>query len=151
MSILTIVLLSAGMLLCIAEVFVPKVGLAGILGIALMMVGFSSYYIDGFRLKHIIGLLAIIALVLALFILIELVLEGKGVINNPNRYKFRTYNDNDDLKYLVGRKGKAISNIDLGGTIEIAGKLYYAVSSSGIAKGSVVEVIGVKNNALVVR
>ena len=152
MSILTIALLSAGMLLCIIEVFVPKVGLAGILGIVLMSVGFSSYYIDGFRLKYIISLLAIVAVILALFIMIELILEGKGVINNPNRYKFRTYNDHiEELRALVGRKGKAVTNIDLGGTIEIDGKLYYAISNNGIAQGSIVEVIGVQNNTLVVR
>ncbi len=152
MSILTITLLSAGMLLCIAEIFVPKVGLTGILGIVLLVMGVSSYYIDGFRVKYIIGLLGIMALVLALFIMIELILEGKGVIKNPDRSKFRTYNNpNENLQSLVGRKGKAVTNIDLGGTIEINGKLYYAISNSGIAKGSIVEVIGVKNNALVVR
>lgn len=152
MSILTIVLLSAGLLLCIAEVFVPKIGLTGILGIVLLGVGFSSYYIDGFGVKYIIGLLGIATLILAIFIMIELILEGKGIIKNPDRHKFRTYNaSKQDLQYLVGRKGKAVTNIDLGGTIEINGKLYYAISQSGIAKGSVVEVIGVKNNALVVK
>lgn len=152
MSLLTIVLLSAGMLLCIVEVFVPKVGLAGILGIVLLGLGFSSYHIDGFNFKQTISLLAIVALILALFIMIELILEGKGVIKNPNRYKFRTYNDPiAELRELVGLKGKAITNIDLGGTIEVNGKLYYAISSSGIAQGSIVEVIGVQNNALVVR
>ena len=35
MSLLTIALLGAGILLCIIEVFVPKVGLSGILGIVL--------------------------------------------------------------------------------------------------------------------
>ena len=152
MSLLTIALLSAGMLLCIVEVYVPKVGLTGILGIVLLGVGFSSYYIDGFKLKHMISLLAIVALVLALFIMIELILESKGIIKNPDRYKFRTYSDpTDELRDMVGKKGKAVTNIDLGGTIEINGKLYYAISYSGIAQGSIVEVIGVQNNALVVR
>ena len=101
MTLLTIVLLSAGVLLCIIEVFVPKVGLTGLLGVVLMTVGFSSYYIDGFRLKHIISLLAIIALVLALFIMIELILESKGIIKNPDRYKFRTYNDSNAILHKL--------------------------------------------------
>ena len=151
-SLLTAVLLIMGMLLCVVEVFVPKVGFTGLFGVVLLGSGFSSYYIDGFRLKHIISLLAIITLALALFIMIELILEGKGVIKNPNRYKFRTYsNSNDGLSDLVGKQGKAITNIDLGGTVEINGKLYYAVSNNGIAQGSIVEVIGVQNNALVVK
>lgn len=151
MSLLTIALIGAGLLLCIIEVFVPKVGLTGLLGIVLMGVGFSSYYIDGFKLSQMISLLAIIALVLALFIMIELILESKGVIKNPNRYKIRTYNPTEQLNNLIGKKGKAITNIDLGGTIEINGKLYYAISSSGIARDSIVEVVGVQNNTLLVR
>jgi len=152
MSLLTIALLGAGILLCIVEVFVPKVGLTGLLGMLLIASGLSSYYIDGFKLKQIVGILSIIALVLAIFICIELVLESKGIIKNPNRYKFRTYNESSaSLNDLVGYFGKAVTNIDLGGTIEINGTLYYAVSSSYIAKGSVVQVIGVQNNALVVK
>ena len=152
MSILTIALLGAGMLLCIIEVFVPKVGLVGILGMMLLGVGFSSYYIDGARVKYIIGLLAIITLMLAIFIIIELILESKGIIKNQDRYKFRTYNNSmNELKSLIGHKGKAVTNIDLGGTIEINGKLYYAISGSSIAKDSTIEVVGIKNNALVVK
>ena len=66
MTILTIALLSAGVLLCIVEVFVPKVGLTGILGLALMVLGFSSYYIDGFKFHQIISLITIITFVLFL-------------------------------------------------------------------------------------
>lgn len=152
MSILTIALLGAGLLLCLVEVFVPKVGLTGLLGIVLLTLGFSSYYIDGFKLKHIISLLAILTLILALFIMIELILEGKGIIKNPDRYKFRTYNDPvKELKTLMGKTGKAMTNIDMGGTVEIEGKLYYAISYNVIKKGSIIEVIQIQNNALVVR
>lgn len=152
MSILTIALLGAGVLLCIIEVFVPKFGISGVLGIALVVTGMSSYYLDGFKVKQIVGMLSIITLELAIFIFIELVLEGKGVIHNPNRYKFRTYNQpNSNLNGLVGRMGKTITNIDLGGTIEIDGNLYYAISNTPIAMGAFVQVIGVQNNALVVK
>ena len=152
MSWLTIALLSAGVLLCVIEVFVPKVGLTGILGIVLLVTGMSSYYIDGFDIKQMVIMLSIIALVLALFIFIELILEAKGVIHNPNRHKLRTYNDtNDKLRALVGNIAKAVTNIDLGGTVEIDGNLYYAISNTKIVAGSVVQVIGVQNNALVVK
>ncbi len=152
MSGLTIALLTAGVMLCIVEVFVPKVGLAGLLGVALTACGLSSYYIDGFKGKQVISLLSIIAFVLAIFIIIELILENKGIIKNPDRYKFRTYQDPvDDLKGLIGKMGKAVTNIDLGGTIEVEGKLYYAISDNALAKGSIVEIIGVKNNSLIVR
>ena len=152
MSWLTIALLGAGVLLCVIEVFVPKVGLSGILGIVLIGTGMSSYYLDGFKFKQLITLITIVALVLAVFIFIELILEGKGVIKNPDRYKFRTYNDqNTQLQNLVGCVGKAITNIDLGGTVEINGNLHYAISNTKIADGSTVQVIGVQNNALVVK
>ena len=152
MSILTIALLGAGVLLCIIEVFVPKVGLSGLLGIALVITGMSSYYMDGFKVKQIVGLLSIITFVLAIFIFIELLLEAKGVIHNPNRYKFRTYNDdNQKLNDLVGSYGKAVTNIDLGGTVEINGKLYYAISQTPIKSGVFVQVVGVQNNTLLVK
>ena len=151
MSLLTMVLLGAGILLCVIEVFVPKVGRTGVLGIALLACGLSSYHLDGFKFKQLIGMLSIIALVLALFIMIELVLEGKGVIRNPNRHKFRTYNTKPTLNDLVGKYGKAITNIDLGGTIEIDGHLHYAISDVRISAGRLVQIIGVQNNALVVK
>ncbi|MFQ6724350.1 MAG: NfeD family protein [Clostridia bacterium] len=150
MSLLTIVLLSAGMLLTIAEVFMPKIGVTGILGISLLAFGISSYYIDGFKLKQIITIVSIIALILAVFIIIEVVLENKGIIKNPNRYQFRTYYSTNDLNELVGKTGKALTNIDLGGTIDIDGQLYYATSTSTIEKDSFVEVVGVQNNTLIV-
>jgi len=150
MSVLTAVLLGAGMLLCIIEVFVPKIGLAGLLGIALLGSGFSSYYIDGFKLKQIVSLLSIIALVLALFIMIELILESKGIIKNPNRYKFRNPALTTSPSELLGKIGKAYTNIDMGGTIDVDGKLHYAISNEYIAQGSLVEVVGVQGTSLVV-
>ena len=83
MSILTIALLSAGVLLCVIEVFVPKVGLSGLLGISLVVTGMSSYYLDGFKVKQMVGLLSIIALVLAIFIFVELLLEAKKQTGLP--------------------------------------------------------------------
>lgn len=152
MSLLTAVLLAAGVLLCIIEAFVPKIGLTGLLGVCLLGCGISSYYIDGFKVNQIIGILSIIALLLAIFIMIALVLESKGVIRNPNRYQFRSFNDIVfSLNDLIGKQGKAITSINLGGTIDIEGKLYYAISDKPIASGSIVQIIGVQNNALVVR
>lgn len=151
MSLLTMVLLGAGILLCVIEVFVPKVGLTGVLGMVLLACGLSSYHLDGFKVKQLVSLMAIIALILALFIMIELILEGRGVIRNPNRYKFRTYEAKMNLKDMIGKFGKAITNIDLGGTIEIDGNLYYAISDVRISSDRIVEVIGVQNNALVVK
>ncbi len=150
MSILTIALLSAGVLLCIAEIFLPKIGISGILGIILIVSGLSSYYIDGYSISQIICLISFIALLLVIFICFELILEAKGVIKNPNRYKFRTYLNNP-LEDMVGNVGKAITNIDLGGTIEINGELYYAISNEPIAIGKIVQVIGVQNNSLIVK
>ena len=149
MSILTAALIGAGVLLCIVEVFVPKIGLTGLLGVALLATGFSSYYIDGFKLKQIVSLLSIIALVLALCIMIELILESKGKIKNHNRYQFRNP-ARQSLNDLIGMGGRAYTNIDMGGTIDIDGKLYYATASVRIAQGSLVEVVGVQGNSLVV-
>ena len=149
-SLLTAVLLSMGVLLCIVEVFVPKIGLTGILGCSLIAVGFTSYYMDGFKFKQIITLLSIIAFVIAVFIMIELILESKGVIKNPHRHKFRAINLLRSIDLLVGKDGVAYTNIDKGGTIDIDGKLYYAVSNNYIPQASRVVVVGTENNYLIV-
>ena len=150
MSLLTAILLGVGILLCIVEVFVPQIGLTGILGCSLIVVGFTSYYIDGFKFKQIITLLSIIAFVVALFIMVELILESKGIIKNPHRHKFRTISLLHSMDSLVGKVGIAYTNIDKGGTIDIDGKLYYAVSDNYIPQGSQVTVSRVDNNCLVV-
>ena len=150
MSLLTAILIGAGVLLCAVEIFVPKIGLIGILGCSLVALGFTSYYIDGFAVKQVISLLSIIAFVLALLIMVELILEGKGVIKNPNRHHFRTIKIQTSLDALVGKEGKAYTNIDKGGTIDVDGKLYYAVSDDIILQGSQVIVVKVESNYLVV-
>lgn len=150
MGILTAVLLSAGVLLCLIEVFVPKFGITGVLGIFMVVLGASSYYIDGVQWKYFIGLVTIIMLVLSIAICIELVLEARHKISNPNRHQFRTYKD-VPLTSLIGSFAKAVTNIDMGGTIEINGKMYYAIANAKVDAGKLVEVIGVNGTALIVR
>jgi membrane-bound ClpP family serine protease len=133
------------------EIFIPKVGFTGLLGMALMICGFSSYYIDGFKIYQIVSIVIIITFILAFCIMLELILESKNIINNPDRYKFRTYNEQSQLSELVGKTGRAVTNIDFGGTIDIGGKLYYSISSNVIAKGTNVQVIGINNNTLIVK
>ena len=149
-SLLTAILIGAGTVLCIIEVFVPKIGLTGILGCSLIVLGFTSYYIDGFKVKQVISLLSIISFIIALFIMVELILEGKGIIKNPNRYRFRAIIIRQALTNLIGKEGKAYTNIDRGGTIDIDGKLYYATSDNPISQGSNVQVVWAENNYLVV-
>lgn len=150
-SLLTAVLLSAGVLLCLAEIFLPKIGFSGLLGFLMLLTGFSSYYIDGYRWKYIVGLGTIIMLLLCVAICVELICEAKGKIHNPNRYQLRTYPLNKDLTTLIGSFATAVTNIDLGGTVSINDKMYYAIANSPIPAGKLVEVIGVNGSALIVR
>ena len=150
MSLLTAILIGVGVLLCVVEIFVPKIGLTGILGFVLIVLGFTSYYIDGFKPNQIISLVSIIAFVLAVFIMIEMILESKGVIKNPHRRKFRTIGAHQTFETLIGKVGKAYTNIDKGGTIDIDGKLYYAVSNNFIPQGASVTIVTADNNYLVV-
>lgn len=150
-SLLTAVLLSAGVLLCLVEVFLPKIGLSGFLGIIILILGISSYYIDGFRWKYLIGLATMIMLVLSLAISIELILEANHKISNPDRYKLRTYHPQDELAQLIGSFAKTVTNIDMGGTVEVNGKMFYAIANTKIDAGKLVEVIGVNGTALIVR
>lgn len=150
MSLLTAILIGAGVLLCVVEVFVPKIGLTGILGCLLVVLGLSSYYIDGFKPNQVISLISIIAFALAVCITIELILESKGIIKNPHRHKFRAINIQHTLNLLVGKVGKAYTNINQGGTVDINGRLYYALSSNFIPQGSEVLVVAIDNNYLIV-
>lgn len=151
MSLLTAVLLSAGVLLCIAEIFLPKIGFSGFLGFFMFLAGISSYYIDGFGWKYIVGLSTMVMLLLSLAICIELLCEAKGKIHNPDRYKLRTYPLHQDLTSLIGSFATAVTNIDLGGTVAINDKMYYAIANNPISAGKLVEVIGTNGSAIIVR
>ena len=152
MSWLTISLLLAGVLLCAVEVFVPKFGLAGWLGIGLTLIGISSYYIDGFKFIQIVGILVIIALFLAFVILIDVIIKGfKDKKEKEAKERLSFENSDAEFKILMWKYGKAVSRISKGGTVEIGNNLYYAISNEIISEGTMIQVIGVQNNALVVK
>ena len=75
---------------------------------------------------------------------------------------YRNHNDNTfsnsgrkelkELKKLVGKSGRAVGVLNLGGRVKINGRFYEAVSvKSFIENNQHIKVVGVKDNTLLVR
>ena len=79
-------------------------------------------------------------------------LSHTGLFENKSTIS-KDYNKLDrSLKRLVGKSGKAVSALNLGGKAKIAGKVYDVVSiNSYIEAGKHIKVVEIKNNTIMVR
>ena len=81
-----------------------------------------------------------------------------GILGKTGLFERRTTLSNDynevarNLKKLVGKSGKAITNLDLAGKAKIRGEVYDVVSiMSYIEKNSNIKVVEIKDNTIMVR
>ena len=105
--------------------------------------------------------LTLILLVIGFFVfVIAIMIYGAqyGILGKTGLFERRStlskdYNEADrKIKKLVGKSGKAVSNLDLAGQAKIRGTIYDVVSiSSYIEKGSNIKVVEIKDNNIMVR
>ncbi|MBQ9795682.1 MAG: hypothetical protein IJW36_01795 [Clostridia bacterium] len=151
-------LLIVGATLMIVELFVPGFGFWGVSGSVSIIAGIIVRICMGLNLVQSITL---ILLVLGFFIVIIAVMiygAQYGILGKTGLFERRStlakdYNKTSkELRKLVGRSGKAISNLDLAGQAKIRGKIYDVVSiSSYIEKSSNIKVVEIKDNSIMVR
>ena len=151
-------LLIVGLVLMIVEIFVPGFGFFGISGSISIIAGIIVRICMGLNLAQ---SLALILIVLGFFVFaIAFMIYGAqyGILGKTGLFERRStlakdYNVADrQIRKLVGRSGKAISNLDLAGQAKIRGKIYDVVSiSSYIEKGSNIKVVEIKDNSIMVR
>lgn len=158
MNCISAVLLIVGALFMVVEMFVSGFGFFGISGIISIIAGVVVRICQGLNLTQ---SLSLILIVLGFFVLVVMLLiygAQYGILGKTGLFERRTTLSQDfsktdkKIRKLVGKSGKAISNIDLAGKAKIKGKVYDVQSTmSYIEKGSNLKVVEIKDNTIMVR
>lgn len=80
------------------------------------------------------------------------ILGRTGLFENSTTFDSRSSRETKELKKLIGKSGRAVGVLNLGGRARINGRVYEVLSiKSYIEDNSHVKVVGVKDNTLLVR
>ena len=151
-------LLIMGVVLIFVELFVPGFGFFGIGGILSTIAGVVVRIFQGLNVTQ---SLTLILLVLGFFTLSGMFLVfsaqygilGRTGLFDRNTTLSKGFNKPErELRKLVGKSGKTISKLDLGGQAKIRGKIYDVISiSSYIEPNTNIKVVKIKDNTIMVR
>ena len=151
-------LLIVGVVMMLVEIFVPGFGFFGIVGSLSLVAGVIYRIVDGLNINQ---SLLLVLIVLAFFIVVFMVMiygAQFGFLGKTGLFERRTTLDKDhnkpdrEIRKLVGKNGKTISKLDLGGQAKIRGKIYDVVSiSSYIEPNTNIKVVEIKDNTIMVR
>ena len=151
-------LLCVGMVFIIVELFVPGFGFFGISGSVGIVAGIIVRIVEGLNL---VQSLVLILMVLGFFVVATLYMifsVKHGILGRTGLFESRTsipedYNKVDrSIQKLVGKSGKAVGVLNLGGKAKINGKIYDVVSiNSYIEAGANIKVVEIKDNQIMVR
>ena len=150
------ILLSLGMMFVIIEAFVPGFGFFGIIGTISTITGIVVRIVNGLNVTQ---SLTLILLVFAFYIVasIFMVFSAKyGILGTTGLFENTLKKDYDkpekELRKLVGKSGKTVGVLNLGGKAKINGKIYEVMSiHSFIESGAHIKVVGIQNHTIMVR
>ena len=151
-------LLIVGLVMVIVEMFIPGFGFFGITGTLSLIAGVIVRICQGLNLTQSLSLILIVLGFLTLAVMFMVYGAQYGILGKSGLFERRTtlstnYNKVDrELKKLVGKNGKTVSKLDLGGKAKIRGKIYDVVSiSSYIEPDTNIKVVEIKDNTIMVR
>ncbi len=151
-------LLILGALFMLVETFIPDFGFFGISGIVTLIVGVIVRICMGLNLGQSLTLILIVIGFFAVSFLIMVYGAQYGILGKTGLFERSTtlaqdYNEPERrIRKLVGKNGRAITNLDLAGKAKIRGKIYDVVSiNTFITEGSHVKVVDIKDNSIMVR
>lgn len=151
-------LLIVGLVLMVIELFVPGFGFFGISGTVSVVAGIIVRICFGLNLTQSLTLILMIIGIITILVMIMIWGAQYGILGKTGLFERRTTLDKDynepsrELKRLVGKSGKTISDLNLGGQAKIRGKIYDVVSiSSFIEANKNIKVVEIKNNTIMVR
>lgn len=151
---LTLVLFLFGILLLIAEIFIPDFGLIGITGILLIGFGYFSNRTDLWGSIMDLSLALIIAVITA-YVLIRKgygFLPGQHLILGSSLQGERGYSTAKNYQEFLHKKGVAVTTLRPSGKVEVDGIILDVVSDGMvIQEGSDVEVIHIEGIKIIVR
>jgi membrane-bound serine protease (ClpP class) len=151
-------LLILGLIMLIVEIFVSGFGFFGISGIVSLVLGVIVRICFGLNLSQSLTLILLILGFLVLVVMFMVWSSQYGFLSRTGLFERKSTLPNDynhadqELKHLVGKNGKTISKLDLGGKAKICGKIYDVVSiSSYLEPKTSVKVVEIKDNTIMVR
>lgn len=151
-------LICVGMLFCVIEIFVPGFGFFGISGIFLIVAGAIVRIFNGLNATQSLMLILILLGFVALVIFILIFTAKNGYLRWTGLFETKpsiatNYNQaTRELRKLVGKFGKTVTDLNLGGKAKIKGKIYNVLSiNSFIPTGKNIKVIEIKDNQIMVR
>lgn len=158
MSWFCIALFCLGLAFLIIELFVTGFGFFGITGILSVVAGVIVRICQGLNLVQSLTLILVVIGVMVLLTMIMVYSAQYGLLGHSGLFEKKStiaqdYNEPDrKIKKLVGKSGKAITDLRLAGKAKIRGKVYDVISmKSYIEKGQHVKVVEIKDNEIVVR
>lgn len=151
-------LLCLGLLFVIVEVFLPGFGFFGVTGLVSLLAGIIVRIVEGLSFEQSLALILMVLGVIAIGSMLLIFSARYGMLGRAGLVETKpslskNYNKPDkEYRKLVGKSGKAISNLNLGGQAKIKGKIYNVQSiSSYIPMGSHVKVVSIEDNTIMVR
>lgn len=158
MNWISALLLILGIVFMVIEMFISGFGFFGISGIGLLVAGAIVRICQGLNLSQSLALVLIIIGFLALIVMVMVWGAQYGILGKTGLFERRStlskdYNKADrELRRLVGKNGKTISKLDLGGQAKIKGKIYDVISiSSYIEPNTNIKVVEIRDNNIMVR
>ncbi len=151
-------LLFGGLVFLFVEVLLPGFGFFGITGGLAIVAGVVVRICQGLNLlQSVVLILMVLAFFFVCFVVMVFsarfgMLSGSGLFENENTFSSRENKGLKELKKLIGKSGRAVGVLNLGGKARINGRVYDVLSiKSYIEDNQHVKVVGVKDNTLLVR
>lgn len=158
MNWISMLLLCVGLVFLIVEVFIPGFGFFGVTGLISVVAGIIVRICQGLNLTQSLVLILMVLGVGLLFMPIMIFSAQHGFLGRTGLFETRSslkrdYNEADKkLRKLVGKSGRAVTNLSFAGKAKIEGKIYDVLSrNSYIETGAHVKVIEIKDNTIIVR
>lgn len=149
MESIAILLIIMGIILLVAEIFIPSFGVTGTIGIISILAGViftSDTFVGGLLLFVVILLVAIILMFIAYKVLSS-VKSPLILTESLNEEK-----PNEKLAFFVGKEGTAITPLRPSGTLEFEGvRLDVITRGEFVEKGSIVIIEEIQGKKIIVK
>ena len=153
-TVLGISLLAAGFILAGIEMVLPGFSVPGVGGIICLIAG---VFLLADSVREGVFITVIVLAVLGIIMAVILWLLSKGKFRSPlileeEQKKTEGYISSSDLKYLLGKRGIAVTDLRPTGVGQIEGISFDVISEGNyISRGSKIEIIKVEGSKLIVR
>lgn len=151
-------LLIVGTIALLVEVFIPGFGFFGFAGAGSIVAGVIIRIYHGLNLTQSITLILMVLALLLVSVFIMVFSAKHGILGATGLFENKASLDSDfnkvpkELRKLIGKSGKTITDLSLFGKAKIRGKIYdVKAMSSFIDKNVNIKVVAIKDNEIVVR